>query len=144
MTFRSSYSDHNPSKYATSCGGESKTQQQFADDADVNNILSKCVRTGVIHPGVGELPPEQLYADVVEYQSYDYQQALDMVMDAERSFQDLPAKVRRHYNDSPHEFLQAVQNGDEYLYEAGLATKPKPEPEPDPKKEPQDDKDTPA
>lgn len=122
-TFRSAYSDHDPAQYFTAGGGKSKTQQQFAEDADVNNILKRCVRTGVVDAGVGENPPEHLFADVVHYQALDYQQALDMITEAEEEFMSLPAAVRRRYEDNPIKFLQAINDGDEYLYEAGLATR---------------------
>lgn len=107
------------------CEDESKTQQSFAKDADINNILRKFMQTG-------ELPPmgQPQYMDVDDT---DLQDRIVTSAQVEAAWNELPAAVRNILKD-PHTFTEYVDHclrtGDlEPLQELGLATKPQaPEP----------------
>lgn len=89
----------------------SLTQQQFAADCDINNIMRKYQTTGEFT----HLTSKQgRYADFSDIT--DYREMLDTVKYADEAFASLPADVRlRFKNDPAHllEFLQDSKNYDE-------------------------------
>lgn len=110
---------------------ESKTQQQFAKDADINVILAKFLQTG-------ELPQTAapIYQDIDE--EFDLQSKMVTAYEVQQAWDALPAKVRNTLRD-PKTFADYVthcmQTGDlDELRELGLA-KPLPpqETSPEPK-----------
>ena len=77
---------------------EGMTEQSHKASCDVNVILSQYMKTGVIEQRGGgryEVLPGQV----------DYQEALNLVMEAEAAFEDLPAKVRDEFRNRPEELL---------------------------------------
>lgn len=95
-------------------GGPSRTKQSFKEECDVNNILRKYEKTGLItHVAAYKGRYEEL-PDPIEYQD-----ALHAIRDAEVAFSSLPSKVRRYFNNDPAAFLSATS---EELIELGLAT----------------------
>ena len=48
VIIRKRYDDHNPEDFSFSDETDSLTQQQFADECDVNNILAKYRATGLL------------------------------------------------------------------------------------------------
>nr|QJB20853.1 MAG: internal scaffolding protein [Microvirus sp.] len=95
---------------------ESMTQQQFKDQADINVIMSTYMKTG-------EFPLSQrqgFYADVSEVA--DYQTALNTVIKAEEAFMDLPAEIRKRFQNDPQEMLSflADNKNDEEAISLGL------------------------
>lgn len=123
MEIRSAYSPHKRVVFDQSIPdpitGEletSMTKQSFAEESEINNILAKYEKTGVIdhvknHGGYAEMPA-----------GLEYQEALQLTIDAQLSFDDLPAKTRREFNNDPFEFLSFVENPDniERMAELGL------------------------
>lgn len=95
----------------------SLAQQQFKDDADINNILDRWTRTG-------ELPVSARLPDFGDFTGpSDYQEALRLVHDADSMFSDLDAKVRARFHNNPAEFLDFMtdpRNVDEAI-SLGLA-----------------------
>lgn len=89
------------------------TQQQFADDCDINNIMAKYEKTGQ----VTHLSNKQgVYGDFSDIT--DYQDMLHRVAAAQESFQTLPAKTRQRFQNDPGElisFLQDRKNYDEAI-----------------------------
>lgn len=83
----------------------SKTQQQFADQCDVNKIIAKYKTTGEFQHIARK---QGYYADVSEIG--DYQQALDTVLAANHAFQALPAQLRLRFNNNPQELLEFIAN----------------------------------
>jgi len=101
----------------------SKTQQQFKDECDVNNIVKKYETTGEwLH-----LTRRQgVYADVSEIK--DYHQSLDKVQRANDAFMALPAEMRLRFQNDPGrllEFLADPKNHSEGV-KLGLYEKPAP------------------
>lgn len=106
-------------------GTISRTKQAFKDECDINKILSKYHKTQLLqhvntHQGS--------YGDFSH--ATDYQTALNAVMDAQNSFMELPASLRKHFNNDPSQFVSFVsdEKNRAQAQELGLIPKPKPDP----------------
>lgn len=107
--------------------GETLTQQQYADDCDVNRIMERYMKTGLMPQTVAPL----LEGDFSNLPSY--QEALHTIMDAEKMFMQIPAKTRLHFDNDPQklmDYLKDEKNNEEAI-KLGLKVK-KDEPAPDP------------
>lgn len=100
---RSQFSKH-PRFYAKASTG-SKTKQSFKAECDINNILARYQKTGL----VGHLNARQpRYGDFSN--TLDYQAALNAVMAAEESFSSLPAKVRDRFQNDPSKLISFIND----------------------------------
>ncbi len=127
---------HTPSEPVRVSCGESMAKQSFKAECDINTILKKYDKNGII-THLNKYNGQ--YGDVTE--AVDYQTALNTVMAAEEAFMSLPAEIRTRFKNDPHEFLQFANeptNGEE-MVKMGLAHERRPAPEPD-----EPDADTPA
>lgn len=105
-------------RVAFECQGLSLTKQVFKDECDVNRIMKRFEKTGLVehlnrHQGD--------YGDFVN--APDYHSALNAVRLADDMFMSLPAKLRQRFSNDPAEFLAFVddpENADE-LIDLGLA-----------------------
>lgn len=101
--------------------GESLTQQHFAYDADVRNIIKQYDKTGLIanvNRGVAR------YGDYSEVN--EYREALDIVNAASESFSELPSHIREMFSNDPgafFEFATDPKNSDR-MVELGLKEPP--------------------
>lgn len=86
------------------CTGKSLTRQSEAKDCDVNVIMARYEKTGVI-PVQSR---EAFYADVSEMG--DYRTAVHQVKMAEEYFGSLPARVRSEFDNDPAAFLDFVSD----------------------------------
>jgi len=96
--------------------GKSKTKQQFKAESDINTIVNKYKKTGVI---THYARYQGSYGDAT---GLDYKNAMDVVSNANTLFLELPASVRDRFNGDPAKFLDFVQdpkNADE-LTEMGF------------------------
>lgn len=81
-------------------GGEMKTKQAAAEEADVNAIMAKwLVHRGPL-PGTGRQP---MYGDFTGMT--DYHQAVERIRSVSDEFSRLPAAVRDRCRNDPGEFL---------------------------------------
>lgn len=78
---------------------KSRTRQSEAAACDINNIMRRYEQTGVL-PVDGR---EAFYADVS--QMGDYRTALEQVRLANEAFLELPAGLRRRFDNDPAAFL---------------------------------------
>lgn len=90
-------------RHYTVVDGESRAKQSFKDECDINNIMRKYEKTGLIshmnrHSGTYQNVPEEP----------DYQSALETVIKAQEMFAELPAVTRRHFENNPAKFLEFV------------------------------------
>lgn len=95
----------------------SLTDQSQAAASDVNHIMDRFFKTGVL-PGTDT---KALYGDYTNVP--DYQESLNIVSRATQQFAALNAKARNRFNGDPAEFLAFVadpQNAQE-LIKLGLA-----------------------
>lgn len=97
----------------------SMTKQSFKDECDVNLIIKKYSRTGII-AHLNEL--EAQYGDLV---GLDFQEAMDLVAGANSLFEQLPAAARKKFRNDPAVFLDFMSNpaNADQMVELGLATK---------------------
>lgn len=108
-------------RVAFTCSDESRTQQQFKTECDVNTIMAKYKKTGMInhfnkHQG--------FYGDFAD--GVDYRENLERLSRAQESFDDLPATVRKRFDNDPSkllEFLSRKENKEEAIT-LGLIPKP--------------------
>ena len=116
----------------TDTGPESKTQQQFKDEVDINTIVE---RFGV----TGEMPPAINFPQTQEFEeTFDFQTAMNVIRKAEEEFMQLPAKARARFQNDPQQFM-TFMNDEENIAEAiklGLATERKKSEEPTPEVKP--------
>lgn len=84
--------------------GPSLTQEHFAKDADINEIVH---RFGI---GDGSIPPApndpRFYADFTNV--VDLRSALDRTIEAVTAFELLPARLRSRFNNDPGELYSFV------------------------------------
>lgn len=81
----------------------SMTKQEFKDDSDINSILAKFQRTGAMSHFAKYAPN---YGD---FSACDYQTAQNLLIRAQKMFDDLPSSVRSLVS-TPAGFLDFVQD----------------------------------
>lgn len=118
--FRSRYSER--LRVITPVGKISRAKQSFAAECDINNILKKYVKTGLL-PIVAKSPSFDDFSDVVDYQS-----AMNVVLSAQGAFAELPSKVRARFGNDPANFMSFMANPDnaDEAISLGLATRREP------------------
>ncbi len=101
------------------CVGRSRTKQAERDACDINKIMAKYVKTGLVshlnrHGG-----------DYGFATSVSFHEAMNVVTKADSMFADLPAEVRRRFSGEPGEFLDFVQDesNHEEMIKLGLANR---------------------
>lgn len=108
----------------TDTGPETKTQQQFKDEVDINTIVERFGVTGQMPP-MQEFPTEQDFGD-----AFDFQTSMNVIVAARESFMQMPAKQRARFNNDPQQFMEFIHDGNnaDEAMKMGLAIK-RPEPE---------------
>lgn len=86
----------------------SRTKQSFAAECDINNIMAKYQQTGVLEHTDKRQPQYLDVSNVTNY--YD---AIQTIMEAEAAFAELPAKVRKHFDNDPAAYLAAFEDPDQ-------------------------------
>jgi len=94
------YVPHDPMDYALFCDDPSLTRQEFAEEADINSIMAKYQKTGLV-PGTDRQP---MYGDFADLPSY--MEAQEIILRADAAFSALPAEVRRRFDNDPAEFVE--------------------------------------
>lgn len=103
MVFKTGYGERE--RFKTEPKGESLTQQHFAHEADVRNIIKQYDKTGLIanvQKGVAR------YGDYSEVN--EYREALDLVNEANATFAELPAELREMFQNNAGTFLEFATN----------------------------------
>lgn len=103
------------------CRTPSRTQQQFKEECDVNNILRNYVNTGVLNH-VSEVVPQ--FGDFSEVPA-DYGEALALIQKSNDEFMKLPSEVRERFDNKPLNLINFLQNEDnrEEAEKLGLVNK---------------------
>lgn len=99
---------------------ESKTQQQFKDESDINTIVERFGLTGEL-PTVNRMPVSGDFTGVT-----DFQTAMQLVRKAQEGFMEFPAQLRARFANDPQrvlQFLEDEKNRDEAI-RLGLVPKP--------------------
>ncbi len=83
---------------------DGRTKQAFKDDADIVKIMARADKAGTI----SHLQKfEGVYAD---YSDYDFEEQTRRLAQGQTIFDQLPAEMRREFNQSPQEFFAYVND----------------------------------
>lgn len=95
-------------------------QQHSKDEVDINNIMARYIKTGVIDH-VARYQPQY-----TENTMQDYHESLNIIHKANAMFSDLPSAVRKQFDNDPAKFMDFVHNPDNHskLREMGLTETP--------------------
>lgn len=91
----------------------SRSQQQFKDQCDVNKIVARYKKTGIVthlRGGDGQ------YGDFSDIGTYH--EAIQRVLDANKEFMKLPAAIRNRFGNDPQQlmtFLDDPSNNEEAI-----------------------------
>ena len=93
----------------------SMTKQAFADDSDINVIMARFAQTGSIE--LHKTPPH-----FGNDPSLSLSEAMNIVLDAEEEFSNLPSRVREDFGNDPAQLADFVtKNGLEAFEERAQA-----------------------
>lgn len=84
--------------------GEGRTKQSFKDECDINVIMSRYQKTGILDFTAKH---QAQYGDCT---GLEFQAGLDIISNAKRMFADLPSSVRRRFDNDPGEFLDFIND----------------------------------
>lgn len=102
--FKTAYSPHKRVQI-TFPPGSGRAQQSFADECDINNVMRRYEKTGILDH-VNKYQGD--YGDFTHAQ--DYQTSIEQVRAAQEAFDSLPAAIRNRFGNSPGEFLAFVED----------------------------------
>jgi len=85
--------------------GDSLTSQSHKEECDINSILKRWERTGVLEHAQRF---EGHYGDFTSIP--DFHQAQNAIIQAREMFMTLPAKTRKRFGNDPGEFLDFVSD----------------------------------
>jgi phage internal scaffolding protein len=99
---------------------DARTEQCHRDECDINKIIAKYDRTGVLNH-VNDF--EARYEDLT---GLDYQTMLNTVANANSMFEGLPSEIRNQFANDPANFISFMddENNNEKMYEMGLKQRP--------------------
>lgn len=80
------------------------TEQHHKDQCDVNKIIAKYDKTGLIQH-VSRI--EAQFGDVT---GLEFKQAMDLVVDAKALFDDLPSNIRNRFQNNPEFLLRFMED----------------------------------
>lgn len=101
------YSGRDTSEYALFFDGDegkSRTAQEFAEDADVNNIMARYVKTGTV-----PVYTDRLMLDG-DMHVLSYHEMQNVIADANSAFAALPSAVRARFDNDPAKFVDFVSD----------------------------------
>lgn len=114
--------NYGPRRPGLVCEDASLTHQEFARECDINEIMRKYEKHGIL-THVREV--QEQFIDVAGLPE-DYHSALNYVRDVEALFATLPASAREAFQNDPSVYLDALQSDDpdvkDRLHEMGLIT----------------------
>lgn len=85
----------------------SLTQAQFADECDINKIMDRYLKTGVLSDPLGRSTPGT-YGDFTEYGNY--MENMNKVIEARNRFEMLPAAIRKRFGNDPQQMIEFVMD----------------------------------
>lgn len=80
------------------------TEQQYKDTCDVNKIIQKYDKHGLI-THVSSI--EAKYGDMT---GADYKTAMDLVVNMRTMFNELPSEIRKRFDNSPEKYLNFMED----------------------------------
>lgn len=86
------------------CSDETRTQQQFKEECDINTIVERFGLTGTLPENL-KVPMTGDFTEV-----YDYQTSLDKIREADTAFMQMPARVREQFGNDAGRFVDFASN----------------------------------
>jgi len=83
----------------------SLTQQHFTEDANINTIVQRALKTGTLGDVTNARQP--IFGD---FTSTDYQEMRNHIADVTQQFEALPAKIRARFSNDPIQLLRFVND----------------------------------
>lgn len=102
MQFQTAYSDK--PRIQTVNNEPTMTKQNMADDLNVNKIIKKYNKTGVLQNAHNY---EGVYG---EFTSYDLREAIEKVQKADELFMQVPSNIRLQFNNDAGAFIDFATN----------------------------------
>lgn len=102
------------------CSGDPITKQHHKNECDINLILSRYQKTGVLDHVKNSQPD---YADLSDYPNYH--DSMNAVIEARDAFLTLDSSIRKKFANDPSNFLDFVSDpkNEQEMIEMGLITK---------------------
>ena len=115
--FQKAYDYKNKKRVQTVNNEPSMTKQSLKDDADINNIIKRYNKTGVLQ-NMKEF--EGVYGD---FDSNDFHTAMNVVAEANSLFEQVPSEIRAQFKNDPGAFIDYATNPEnhEQMAKWGLA-----------------------
>jgi len=109
--------------------GETLTEQAHKDKTDMHNIMRQYERTGIIEHTAKY---KGQYGNFIH--ALDFRSATTLIVQAEEMFLSVPSKLRKRFNNDPSEYIDFMQNPDNYeeIRKMGLDPSHLPKPQPAP------------
>ena len=131
------YYDKKPNKGITFTQ-PSMAQQQFAEEANINNIMARYNTTGLLTDPLNPSTRQYEFGDFSTLP--EFRDAQETIIEAKNLFNQMPARVRAEFNNDPGLFLDFCSNDQniERMYDLGIIERETPilEIEPKEPKEP--------
>lgn len=105
------------------CKEKTRTQQNLVNETDINKIVARAVKTGILGDPAAISARQAIFGDFSQVGSYH--DALNKVLSAQSAFIELPVDVRNRFGNDPGklmEFLADPANVEEAI-ELGLMVK---------------------
>lgn len=117
--FKSAYDTHK--RLHPTLDPISMTHQSMAPECDINTIMKKYEKTGILEHRNNF---EGQYGNFAEGPA-DYHESMNAVLAADEMFQTLPAGLRRRFHNDPGAFIEYANNPDNQneMIKLGLATR---------------------
>lgn len=84
----------------TVCEEETRTQQQFADECDINKIMERFGVTGQLPENIRPVMPDE-YTEI-----FDFKTAMNTIRRAEEAFMAMPSGIRARFQNNPQVFTE--------------------------------------
>lgn len=97
---------YNRLRVCQAVGGPSMAKQEFKRECDINNIMKKFERTGLLDH-VAQYQGD--YGDFTDAPA-SYHDAMNTVLHAQEMFMTIPAEIRAEFDNDPGTFLAAVDD----------------------------------
>ncbi|WNK12429.1 MAG: internal scaffolding protein [Microvirus sp.] len=101
-SFRHAYSPQH--RVSITFPTKGRTKQSFKDECDINNIMGRYSRTGILESQNRRMPQ---YGDI---ENIDFQGAMETVASAREMFAALPSNIRDRFRNDPTELLGFLQD----------------------------------
>lgn len=82
----------------------SMTQQHFKEDCDINNIIARFTKTGLLP----QIDAQFEYADVSDHQTFE--ESMNLVARTKEAFMELPAYLRKRFDNDPAAMLAFIDD----------------------------------